>query len=796
MPPSVSKNKRGPAHIGLQEHGIVKRRKVDDLEKLDIDRSFSAVLKNVIGDEINMMEKLLKSKHRQIQELKSKCLVYEEDIAVKKGDLQRLTNSHKILEAKNLNLTESLSSYQKRKNSETYYQKLKLREDELQGLQKEHNELKSQLSRELNNKAKFESRAIEKDEKILNLRKQNENLIKKCKEIEKFKGQEQFAQIEKHKGRIEDLEHEKKELTIKMERKDAQIIELKAEYDELMNMKKRLENEEKDKEFYRKKLYESEVALKSSKSILEEKCLEMDRLTDSYNEEIAFYRDQGKEFDVKLKNEQSSNEVLETEVKKLEDEIFLLKGTSKEGFSELNDKLKVLKEVNNELKWENSQMEVHRVRMENAHSILLDDYKCLKELHSKCQEPFNAAVNQGDLLSELQKIRNNYDILQTQKNIAESETSILRRKISKLESNDGRKTRDSEIMKYKADFEALTENVKGYKEVINQYKLELFEAKQFALQNSISEHKDIVESLEKMPEKYRRKTVKRLLKKSKQMKSLAGPVSEPTDVTMVSSDKFEHFSAMHTEVRSQNTSKELPVHFQKKGAKKDLPISTATCDDQGDSSQRKNTSVYSNVSKINAVSNTRKESEEKIPANLTEYLENTSSRLANPNPITSISSYPSTAFMKESNSPVTKSAKNDNLSSSYARPGNLPVPSGTHSQADTKPSMPSAPTVNKSPEPTATKHSLLDAVDNFTASLAKQRMGTTEFEVRRTVKKAIEEMGKRGFFMKDSAENKFVNYFMNKFQGTVVISEKQNSEIHQTVRLYATRTIEKLNKSI
>merc|ERR1719449_332661 len=146
---------------------------------------------------------------------------------------------------------------------------------------------------------------------------------------------------------------------------------------------------------------------------------------------------------------------------------------------------------------------------------------------------------------------------------------------------------------------------------------------------------------------------------------------------------------MHTEVRSQNTSKELPVHFQEKRSKKDPPISTATCDDQGDSSQKKNTSVCSNVSKINVVSNMRKESEEKLPANLTEYLENTSSRLANPNPITSISSYPSTAFMKESNSPVTKSAKNDNLSSSYARPGNLPVPSGTRIQADTKPSMPS-----------------------------------------------------------------------------------------------------------
>merc|ERR1719309_941301 len=70
----------------------------------------------------------------------------------------------------------------------------------------------------------------------------------------------------------------------------------------------------------------------------------------------------------------------------------------------------------------------------------------------------------------------------------------------------------NELNQCKADKERL-------KEIVNNYKRDLFDAEKTALESSIFEHKEVIQSLREMPEKYRRKTLKKIYNSSQENSS-------------------------------------------------------------------------------------------------------------------------------------------------------------------------------------------------------------------------------------------------------------------------------------
>merc|ERR1719186_1139980 len=184
-----------------------------------------------------------------------------------------------------------------------------------------------------------------------------------------------------------------------------------------------------------------------------------------------------------------------------------------------------------------------------------------KGIVSESEANSNSEIHSKDQISnvneELKKNANDFDILMSQKNIAESKASIMERKVIKLEATlkeseinlksefdnfkllkedelikfkqnfkpaamktisvlkEEKTAMKIELVKSKADLENLREATEKYKFAVHKYKVDLFNAEKSALESSISEHKDVLESLLKMPAQYRRKTLKKLFKKSK-----------------------------------------------------------------------------------------------------------------------------------------------------------------------------------------------------------------------------------------------------------------------------------------
>merc|ERR1719500_1494381 len=299
-------------------------------------------------------------------------------------------------------------------------------------------------------------------------------------------------------------------------------------------------------------------------------------MSETVKEEIAFFREERTQLENNLRNMKISKEKIEADfnisrskVQKMDSELrhmeeMLRSGsTNDEDFNELNEKFKTLEEINKNLENKCERVEDEFFEIKTAMNFLHEDYSSLKKLHSKCHDQSSSFVppqrtNSDDaaLRSELNAIKSDYDILQSHKNIAESKASILERKVSKLETSfkdaesnlkkeiveyksnkdeevekfkqnfnpaakktisvlkDEKKVMGAQLEKYKAEVASLTEDTNTFKAEVEKYKLDLFNAEKSALESSITEYKDVVDSLQKMPEKYRRKTLKKLLNKS------------------------------------------------------------------------------------------------------------------------------------------------------------------------------------------------------------------------------------------------------------------------------------------
>ena len=75
-----------------------------------------------------------------------------------------------------------------------------------------------------------------------------------------------------------------------------------------------------------------------------------------------------------------------------------------------------------------------------------------------------------------------------------------------------------------------------------------------------------------------------------------------------------------------------------------------------------------------------------------------------------------------------------------------------------------------------------------------------ETEIKMALRKAITNLERMGFFSegkieRSSTEMKFFSYFMRKFKNSPLTSERRKSEIEQTLRLYAGRIRDKINKT-
>jgi len=891
MPPKGPRSKRGSSfNQPLNEN--VKKLKVDNLsspEVFDSNRPFSYALKSVIGDEIEELEKFVKSKHLRVVELEKKCSEYEKDIYEKISDLQNLTRNYKLLESTNEKLRANLARYENEKGRKPYDLQVKYRDDDLtkqqvdnklKYLEKEQNDLKAQLSKELNNKSKLESIVIEKDEKISNLRNQTEILVAKCKEIEKAKGQEKFAHVEKHKSRIEELEFEKEELLRKLDIKDARISEQETC---TSNTLKRLEEERNDTEFFRNKLCESEVALKQNDDILKQKSLEIERLSESAKEEIAFYRDQVTELDASFKYERNRKELLAKELLSSEDKVLKLEGELKHmknvlktrSMNDEEEQLNIMEELKL-LKIKSNATEDDLLETRNSLNILHEDYNSLKELHSKCQQRMgdpgpskSSRLDMEALRSELKKTKEDYDILHTQKNMAESETTILKRKLTKLEASkkevelglkkelddykilkdeevdtfrqnfnpaakktidvlkDEKKSLSCQIEKYKTDVEKHAETIKEYEELIERLRRDLFNAEKSALESSISEHKEVIESLQQMPERYRRKTLRRLLNKSEENISVA--VADDVSKESGADSNENKDGSLNPEVISPEKSKQLPQSenpdkaMNLKGLTEptqkivtaedsrtlsvsDLDKDTEEVIQQRLKSNRKDESQSDSTFKI--PKRTRESGGtdlESYPASKVQMVESPSEvqpmatslvknhSRATPGKPRDIKAY----TVRSSNPPTASSTRYASPLPSSERTSTKP-PSGRPSFESSKSSNPSKP-INNPLSSSTSQHPLMDKIDNFTATLTKQRTKETETEL--AVREAVGDLESQGFFsqeklQKESTEAKFVTYFLRKYKDSDPTFEKKKNEIDQTIQLYANRIRQKMNKTI
>merc|ERR1719427_611270 len=104
MPPSRRRNKRvavGDGGDNVDQSGK-KLKSEDDRKNSDslIHTNFSDIFREVIGEEIEELEKFVKYKHNQVLELEKRCLEYNDLLKEKKNENLKLRES--LLEHENL----------------------------------------------------------------------------------------------------------------------------------------------------------------------------------------------------------------------------------------------------------------------------------------------------------------------------------------------------------------------------------------------------------------------------------------------------------------------------------------------------------------------------------------------------------------------------------------------------------------------------------------------------------------------------------------------------------------------
>merc|ERR1719435_506406 len=148
-------------------------------------------------------------------------------------------------------------------------------------------------------------------------------------------------------------------------------------------------------------------------------------------------------------------------------------------------------------------------------------------------------------------------------------------------------------------------------------------------------------------------------------------------------------------------------------------------------------------------------------------------------------------IMRSTNLPTVSSTRYTTPFLSSERTSTPKPPSRRPSFESSKPSYPTRPT-NNSLSSSTSQHSLMNMMDNFTATLTKQN--TKETETKLAVKEAIADLESQGFFsqeklQKESIEAKFVTYFLRKYKDSDPTIEMKKNEIDQTIRLYTNRII-------
>merc|ERR1712129_110490 len=461
-------------------------------------------------------------------------------------------------------------------------------------------------------------------------------------------------------------------------------------------------------------------------------------------------------------------------------------------------------------------------------NILTEDISAVKEIHSKCREqtPVGSDLDKETIKKELRLSNSNFDILLSQKNIAESRATILDRKVKKLETNikdveynlkmemenyklvkedefvkfkqnfnpaamktisvlkEENEDMNTKLEKYKADLENLNKATDKYKSAVDKYKLELYQAEKSALESSIFEHKEILDSLQKMPEKYRRKTLKTLYKKSNEDDT---PTIE-TEVTALKESRVDLVDIGKTEDLAGSASSMEPSV---------LDSSIAFIDNH----------VVPEDTELNK----NKATPELSDTNPKAFIDKSEWELNSPKKTRVKESPAFAAFLDKQNSAVKKPR---------VKP-NRPEPPKLLNKYEKKSSenyIVTTPECNFS-VPSFGKDSLLDSIEKFT-SMTKQKSKESERKVislkqykevkkntlpsedpyesriKSAVGSAIADLERKGFFRegkiaKSSTEVKFSSYFLRKFKDSDVSSEMQKSEIIKTLKMYADRIRER-----
>jgi chromosome segregation ATPase len=121
------------------------------------------------------------------------------------------------------------------------------------------------------------------------------------------------------------------------------------------------------------------------------------------------------------------------------------KNTNDKELNELKDKFRTVEDINKLLENKSENAEDALFEMRKALNVLNEELNDTKEMHSKCHEKENHSegslqeeIHSKDkevanaLREELKTTKSDFDILLSQKNMAESKASIMDRKVIKL----------------------------------------------------------------------------------------------------------------------------------------------------------------------------------------------------------------------------------------------------------------------------------------------------------------------------------------------------------------------------
>merc|ERR1719427_636133 len=185
-------------------------------------------------------------------------------------------------------------------------------------------------------------------------------------------------------------------------------------------------------------------------------------MTESFKDEIPFLTEEKKQLESNLRiitNEKENLEVrnhaCEEQVKKMESELQYMEEMLKDGnsnkdseeFNELKEKFKTLEDINKQLENKSEDVADEHSRCSNLIKTLDQKVKAGEKeisgylLHLKVLEE---KIKEKDIVSEPEansdveinskdQVSNDFEILMSQKNIAESKASIMERKVIKLE---------------------------------------------------------------------------------------------------------------------------------------------------------------------------------------------------------------------------------------------------------------------------------------------------------------------------------------------------------------------------